>query len=234
VAHDGATGFAPLDADAAAGLGWAIGSEGGVVRGTAVQVVDADSLLVTFSGALPAGGSLYYGYGYGRLAGADGTGRGNAVYDNQGMPVWVAAGGLPLPPGLVPQSAGGLLLDGGAAADALAGGSGADTLAGGAGGDDLRGLGGDDVLRGGTGDDGMVGGAGADRFAFRRGDGVDWVEDFQPGLDRVVLEGVSPAEVTQAVATRWTYTGVVLRYGVDEVFVAGVTAPLGGGDLVLA
>jgi hypothetical protein len=51
-------------------------------------------LLLTFGSALPAGGKLYYGYGYGRLAGPDGSGRDHAIYDNEGMPIHVDAHGL--------------------------------------------------------------------------------------------------------------------------------------------
>ncbi|MBX6747616.1 MAG: hypothetical protein IRY87_36760, partial [Acetobacteraceae bacterium] len=66
-------------------------------------------LLVTFDHAVSAGDTLFYGYGYGRISGPDGTGAGHAVYDDQGMPVWtapegVAVGGPAAQPGLVPTA----------------------------------------------------------------------------------------------------------------------------------
>jgi beta-glucanase (GH16 family) len=128
----------------------------------------------------------------------------------------------------------GRVVTGTAGDDWLTGGTGADTLTGGAGSDDLQGLGGNDVLRGGTGSDGLTGGAGADIFVFARGDGRDWIEDFQPGVDRVRLEGIGASEVTQVVETRWSYTGVALSFGDQEVFVAGATARLTTSELVFA
>jgi len=94
VRHDQASGFLALDADAAAGVGWSVRGPSGTVNGRGAQILDGDTLLLTFSGEVPADGRLYYGYGYGRLAGAGGDGRGNAVYDNQGLPIWVRADGL--------------------------------------------------------------------------------------------------------------------------------------------
>jgi hypothetical protein len=243
--HDGATRLAPLDADAARGVGWEVIGPAGRVEGVAARIEDADTLTVTFSGPLPAGGVLHYGYGYGRLAGADGTGRGNAVYDDQGLPAWVPAEGLvPGAPALPPAGVGtfgnlalvaGLRREGGSGGDELRGGGGADTLLGGAGVDDLQGLGGDDVLRGGPGHDGLTGGAGSDVFAFARGDGPDWVVDYQPGADRIRLEGIAAASVTQTVETRFGMVGLELSLGGgDEIFLQGLSAPLPLSDLVFA
>jgi hypothetical protein len=96
VRHDQAGGFRALDADAARGVGWSVHAPGVEVTGTAARIEDADSLVVTFSGTVPTGGLLHYGHGYGRLAGADGSGRGNAVYDDQGLPIWTPAVGVSL------------------------------------------------------------------------------------------------------------------------------------------
>jgi Ca2+-binding RTX toxin-like protein len=129
----------------------------------------------------------------------------------------------------------GQTLTGGAGEESLAGGAGADTLTGGAGSDDLQGMGGDDLLRGGRDHDGLTGGAGVDTFVFARGDGPDWVVDFQPGAERLRLEGITAAEVTQTVETRWGMTGLELAFGRgDEIFLQGVTAPLANTDLVFA
>ncbi len=118
--------------------------------------------------------------------------------------------------------------------DWLKGTAGDDRLSGGAGADDLQGLAGNDTLHGGRGDDGMIGGAGADLFVFAKGDGHDWVEDFQLGADKLRLEGVTAAEVTQTIETRWGYTGVAVDFGSDEIFLAGATAKLAAADMVFA
>ena len=84
-----------LDPDAAAGVGWAIQTPNGAFTpATSAVLVDADQFMVNFANGVPAGGVLHYGYGNGRLTGADGSGLGNAVYDIQALPVWTAAGGV--------------------------------------------------------------------------------------------------------------------------------------------
>ncbi|MBD0270361.1 MAG: hypothetical protein ICV73_00405 [Acetobacteraceae bacterium] len=94
-ALDGATNLEALDADAARGLGWSVRSATGEeVEGSAAALAGTDALLLTLDGPVPAGGKLFYGWGYGRLAGSNAPGQGNAVYDEQGMPVWVDAAGL--------------------------------------------------------------------------------------------------------------------------------------------
>lgn len=380
VRHDAAGGFRALDADAAAGVGWSVRGPGGVVWGTGARIEDGDTLRLSFSGPLPADGVLFYGHGNGRLGGAAGEGRGNAVHDDQGMPIWVAADGLkvgaavavpaPVTSGLLRTgTAGADSLGGGAGADTLAGGdgndilrggagddmlrggagndvlrgdagndilatgagidrvlwgvgagadrvtdftlgadriglsgttadavtatagasgltlilasgetllleglgmatakqlgiagvfraapapsgqnvagtagddwlrggNGADTLTGGAGSDDLQGLDGDDLLRGGRDHDGLTGGGGRDTFAFARGDGADWIVDFQPGVEKLRLEGITAGQVTQTVEARWGMTGLELAFGGgDEVFLQGVGARLAAGDLIFA
>lgn len=117
VAHDQAAGFAPLDADAAAGVGWSARGIGATVLADSVQVLAADTLQVHFNGPVPASGAVYYGYGYGRLGGLNQPGQGNAIYDASGLPVWtpaigVAVAGAPAPVA-VPAAA--LLVDAGGA-----------------------------------------------------------------------------------------------------------------------
>jgi Ca2+-binding RTX toxin-like protein len=63
--------------------------------------------------------------------------------------------------------------------DNLSGASGDDTLNGGAGSDTLDGGLGNDVLDGGTGNDTLNGGAGNNRYLFGRGDGQDFIAQFQ-------------------------------------------------------
>lgn len=102
VVHDQADGFQPLDPDAAAGLGWSVRGGNATVQGVAAAIEDADTLLVTFGGPVPADGLLFYGHGHGRLAGAGGEGRGNAVYDTTDLPIWVSADGLVIGPEAAP------------------------------------------------------------------------------------------------------------------------------------
>jgi Ca2+-binding RTX toxin-like protein len=232
VAHDRAGGFQPLDPDAARGVGWSVVADGGTVTGAAAVIEDADTILVTFSGPLPVGGLLHYGFGYGRLAGVDGSGRGNAVYDDQGLPIWVPAVGLapggvsgaigtpPAPPAPVI----GFLVDGGPGVDNLRGGAGNDTLNGQDGSDDLQGAGGDDRLAGGRGHDGLTLGAGADTIVFARGDGNDWIVDFAPGNDRLEIDGYAASQATIRTATYWGMAGTdILLANGDSLFLQGVT-----------
>ncbi|MFT7724696.1 MAG: Calx-beta domain-containing protein [Roseateles sp.] len=70
--------------------------------------------------------------------------------------------------------------------DTLDGLAGDDLLLGGAGSDVLRGGDGNDTLVGGAGPDVLQGGAGADRFVFTApGEGMDVIQDFQSGVDRI-------------------------------------------------
>lgn len=101
VAQDAAGGFAPLDPDAAGGVGWEVSGAPGAAPGAAptaaraASVVDADTVDLFFAGPLPeAGGVLHYGWGYGRLAKDGGPGRGNAITDDSGLPIWTPAEGV--------------------------------------------------------------------------------------------------------------------------------------------
>ena len=88
-------------------------------------------------------------------------------------------------------SAGNDLITGTADSDNLAGGLGNDQLFGGAGNDDtLYGGDGDDSLYGGAGFDHLRGGEGNDMFVFTTElDGsVDWISDFKPIIDNIVLD----------------------------------------------
>ena len=73
--------------------------------------------------------------------------------------------------------------------DTLRGNNGSDTLIGGVGNDSLSGGGGNDRLTGGPGRDTLRGGAGNDTFIFQTpSDGVDRLQDFQSGRDRIVIK----------------------------------------------
>ncbi len=96
VAQDQGGGFAPLDPDAARGIGWEVYSASAPpVAAQAAVVQGPGTLDLVFAGPLPeAGGVLYYGYGYGRLAVGDAPGQGNAITDQTGLPIWTPAGGI--------------------------------------------------------------------------------------------------------------------------------------------
>ena len=95
VVHDRTAGFAPLDPDAAAGLGWSVRGAGRVIGVDQVEVVAPNMLRLHLTEPLPADGGfrLFYGYGYGRLAQPNQPGQGNAIYDQEGMPLWTPAEG---------------------------------------------------------------------------------------------------------------------------------------------
>jgi len=83
-------------------------------------------------------------------------------------------------------------LIGNAGNDALIGGNGKDFLVGSAGDDLLDGGNGTDTLRGGLGTDILIGGNGTDIFVFASGEGIDTINDFQLGTDKIGLtEGLT-------------------------------------------
>jgi len=95
VAHDAATGFQPLNAVAATGLGWSLRTpDGRRIEASAAAPLDADSLVVGFSGPVPQGAVLDYAWGIGRLGEPGGPGVGNAVTDDTYLPVWTPAEGI--------------------------------------------------------------------------------------------------------------------------------------------
>jgi VCBS repeat-containing protein len=80
-------------------------------------------------------------------------------------------------------------LNGGSGNDSISGLDGNDTLLGGNGFDVLKGGAGDDILDGGRGFDLLNGGAGNDTFVLARGFGVDTIQDFTDGQDKLGLAG---------------------------------------------
>jgi Ca2+-binding RTX toxin-like protein len=90
------------------------------------------------------------------------------------------------------------VLEGGDNNDTLDGGNGDDVLEGGSGNDILRGRNGEDDLTGGLGRDFLTGGQGADTFVFRAlaetevGANRDQILDFEPGVDLIIVAGLSP------------------------------------------
>ncbi|MEM7668394.1 MAG: hypothetical protein AAF317_04485 [Pseudomonadota bacterium] len=107
--------------------------------------------------------------------------------------------------------------------DVLSGNSGVNVLNGQAGDDVLDGEGGDDVLNGGLGndiliggegDDVLTGGAGEDVFAFRDGDGVDTIVDFEAGVDRIQFSDFGP-DFDLGRAAEQDGADVVIAFGSD-------------------
>jgi Ca2+-binding RTX toxin-like protein len=78
-------------------------------------------------------------------------------------------------------------LIGNAGNDTLIGGNGTDFLVGSAGNDLLNGDNGNDTLRGGLGNDTLTGGNGQDIFVFASGEGMDTINDFKLGTDKIGL-----------------------------------------------
>jgi|694.fasta_scaffold10675_14 Ca2+-binding RTX toxin-like protein len=112
-------------------------------------------------------------------------------------------------------------LNGGDGNDQLQGLGGNDTLWGGAGNDILNGGTGNDSLWGGLGDDILMGGVGNDQYLFQSDSvfsislGVDYITDFEAGLDQIVLSKTTFNAITNTVGQALTDFAVVT----DDEFV---------------
>jgi Ca2+-binding RTX toxin-like protein len=123
--------------------------------------------------------------------------------------------------------------DGTAAAETMTGSNAGDDLDGLGGDDTLNGMGGDDNLYGGAGNDRLDGGsgtdhlwggAGADRFAFKAGNGTDWVEDFETGgaaPDAIEIARSMFGSLSAVLAAAQDVgSDVVIRSGSDTLWLA--------------
>ncbi|MGB3207051.1 MAG: Calx-beta domain-containing protein [Crinalium sp.] len=112
-------------------------------------------------------------------------------------------------------------LDGSSGNDQLQGLAGNDYLVGGAGIDTLTGGSGDDLLWGGLNDDILTGGLGLDKYQFKDTGafsttlGVDYINDFEVGQDKIVLSKTTFNAVTNTVGQALTDFAVVT----DDEFV---------------
>ncbi|MBS9395042.1 MAG: hypothetical protein HEQ29_18585 [Dolichospermum sp. LBC05a] len=112
-------------------------------------------------------------------------------------------------------------LNGGSGNDQLQGLGGNDTLWGGAGNDILNGGTGNDSLWGGLGDDILTGGAGNDQYLFQSDSvfstslGVDYISEFELGLDQIVLSKATFNAITNLAGQALTDFAVVT----DDEFV---------------
>ncbi|MCM0593060.1 MAG: Calx-beta domain-containing protein [Gloeotrichia echinulata DEX184] len=104
---------------------------------------------------------------------------------------------------------------GGTGNDRITGNTLNNTLIGGDGNDQLQGLGGDDVLWGGNGNDILTGGTGNDTYLFQSNGvftsslGVDYITQFDVGLDNIVLSKTTFNAVTNTVGQALTDFAVV-------------------------
>ncbi|MDO9712310.1 FG-GAP-like repeat-containing protein [Paracraurococcus lichenis] len=212
---DGAASLQALDADAATGIGWQAIAGSTVLKATGVALGAGNTLVVSFGTDLPVGAKIYYGYGDTHLLGTSGPATGNAIYDDQGMPLRTPVAGLVID-GAVVQP--GVTVPGTDGADNLAAGTGGDTVIG------------------GKGDDVLTAGAGADTFVFSLGDGNDTVFDFKPGVDKISFgAGITDADIQIFPFSQDGLEGLGILYGPngDGIVLAGVTA-LGPNDLAFA
>ena len=108
------TGLTALSLGAEAGIGWTIQDSGMTIEATGASLLPGNRLLITFAAAVPidATATLNFGFGTGRIAedadihtginypgsGPGSPGEGNAVYDDQGEPIWTSAAGVAIAP----------------------------------------------------------------------------------------------------------------------------------------
>ena len=123
-----------------------------------------------------------------------------------------------------------MIWSGGGGGDYLAGESGNDTLVGGAGRDVLAGGPGNDILYGGAEGDTFFGQGGADTFIVEGG--RNWLMDFEPGIDRVSVEGLTVAEANAA--ARQVGYHVHVPFDGGDVYLAWTTlGELAGVDVLV-
>jgi Ca2+-binding RTX toxin-like protein len=121
------------------------------------------------------------------------------------------------------------VVNGGNQGDTILGGDGGDVLRGGKGLDSIVGGAGDDTIYSGLGQDTLTGGGGADIFVLRGFDPnfqnallAPTVTDFQAGLDKIAMQGVSDAEIATALAGQTQVSGGV------QFTIAGATVTVQG------
>ena len=113
------------------------------------------------------------------------------------------------------------------------GGMGSDQILGNGLGNRLVGRGGDDTIDGGQGNDTLTGGRGADVFVFDKGEGSDWITDFDNALDMLDLDAalwgggaLSHSEIVARFALLRD-GHVVLDFGVQELHLLGLMSVSG-------
>ena len=117
----------------------------------------------------------------------------------------------------------GAKIGGGSGNDVIRSMQAGDDLFGGAGNDTLYGGGGEDRLAGGKGADILWGGEGADLFVFDAADagtGLDRIEDFELGIDTIVLEGFEFNTITGSNVAGGALVDIVHHDKTQSIFVA--------------
>ncbi len=129
--------------------------------------------------------SLWGGQGNDIAFGGDGNDR---LWGESGDDILIGDNG----DDLIYGGAGNDYLLGGAGRDFLWGDAGQDILNGGSGDDTIFGGAGNDLIVGGGGDDIIFGGAGNDQFRFANllSQGIDRIQDFQSGIDKIVISAI--------------------------------------------
>lgn len=115
-------------------------------------------------------------------------------------------------------------LYGGDGSDYILGGTGADVLFGEAGSDQLRGDAGNDTVVGGGGGDTLFGGTGADVFVFAVGSGVDSINDWTDGEDRIDITGYAGATFANTVISQNGVNTLITFVGGDQVILLNTNA----------
>ncbi len=111
-------------------------------------------------------------------------------------------------------------IDGGRGKDTILGGDGDDMIGGGSGADLIDGGNGTDVIDPGRGRDVLTGGADADIFVFDLDGKLDTVTDYEVGIDRIRLDGVSFDDVN----IQNESSGATIEYGEDTMLLLDVDA----------
>lgn len=237
----GATLNPALDGDASSGVGWSIiTTSGQELTATSAVETNGQQLVLTFNGTVPTdgSGSLYYAYGYGRLAtGYTDPGEGNAVYDTQNLPIWAPATGVTVQSTLAGSYVEQNLVTNGVTtlfgsdssiagydsqlaaitpdSVALTALSANAVLFAGLGDDVLQATSGNNLLDAGLGNTLMIGGSGTDNFVVNASGPAVWdvIDNFHPG-DTMVL---------------WGFTAGPSNYTWSDTSAGGTLAALGGG-----
>ncbi|MER2264955.1 SdrD B-like domain-containing protein [Methylobacterium oxalidis] len=103
VKHDQADHLLSPSYTASLGVGWVLRSSYDaatpLATGAKAEIVDGTHVRLTFDKDIPAGAQLFYAWGGAQLAinrygYVDSSGNGNALYDDQGMPIWADPRGV--------------------------------------------------------------------------------------------------------------------------------------------
>lgn len=114
---------------------------------------------------------------------------------------------------------------GGNGNDIIYGGADSDTITGDNGNDTLFGGAGADILTGGAGSDSMNGGAGNDTFIFASSFGVDQINDFANGADKIDLKAFATSFGSLTVTQNGTNTVISSSlFGTDTIILENFTA----------